>query len=37
MSGKFVLTTAAIALAVVLAHQHVAGGGLTAGKARIGN
>jgi len=35
MSAKSVLTTAAIALAVVLAHQHVAaGGGL---KPRVGN
>jgi hypothetical protein len=38
MSGKYVLTTAAIALAVVIAHQHVAANGLPkAGGARIGN
>jgi len=36
MSGKYVLTTAAIALAVVLAHQHVAAAG-GIGKARVGN
>jgi hypothetical protein len=36
MPTKYVVTTAAIALAVVLAHQHVtAGGGLN--KPRIGN
>ena len=35
MPTKYVLTTAAIALAVVLAHQHYAGGGLA--KARVGN
>jgi len=34
MSAKSVLTIAAISLAVVLAHQHVAGGGL---KPRVGN
>lgn len=36
MSGKYVLTTAAIALAVVLAHQHVAAGGGLA-RPKIGN
>jgi hypothetical protein len=35
MSPKFVLTTAAIALAVVLAHQHVAANGVP--KPKIGN
>lgn len=35
MSPKYVLTTAAIALAVVLAHQHVAAGGSL--KPKIGN
>jgi hypothetical protein len=39
MSPKSVLTIAAISLAVVLAHQHVAANGLpgAAGKGRIGN
>lgn len=39
MSPKFVLTSAAIALAVVLAHQHVSANGLpgAAAKGRIGN
>lgn len=38
MSPKFVLSTAAIALAVVLAHQHVAANGIPKpGGARIGN
>jgi hypothetical protein len=36
MSPKYVFTTAAIALAVVLAHQHVAAGGGIA-KPKIGN
>lgn len=35
MSPKYVFTTAAIALAVVLAHQHFAANGLP--KARVGN
>lgn len=35
MSPKYVLTTAAIALAVVLAHQHVAANGIP--KPKIGN
>jgi hypothetical protein len=37
MSPKYVLTTAAIALAVVLAHQHVAAAGGVKNAARIGN
>lgn len=36
MSPKFVLSVAAISLAVVLAHQHVAAGGGLA-KPRVGN
>lgn len=36
MSGKYILTTAAISLAVVLAHQHFANGGGVP-KPRIGN
>lgn len=37
MSPKFVLSVAAISLAVTLAHQHFANGGGSALKARIGN
>lgn len=36
MTPKFVLSSAAIALAVVLAHQHFANGGGSALKGRIG-
>jgi hypothetical protein len=36
MPAKYVVTTAAIALAVVLAHQHVAANGSPI-KARVGN
>jgi hypothetical protein len=35
VSPKFVLSTAAIALAVVLAHQHVSANGIP--KPRLGN
>jgi hypothetical protein len=37
MSPKYVLTTAAIALAVVVAHQHVVAAGGVKNAARIGN
>jgi hypothetical protein len=37
MSGKYVLTSAAIALAVVLAHQHVSANGAGGLKPRVGN
>lgn len=37
MSPKYVVTTAAIALAVVLVHQHVAAAGGVKNAARIGN
>jgi hypothetical protein len=37
MSPKFLLTSAAVALAVVLAHQHVAAAGGVKNAARIGN